>query len=119
VKATDLCFHILIAEERGSIFFIDEVMAVYRRHAGGVTDEKANYIYHLRKNIHFYSFLRDYLQNKNHSQINLAKTCLKEARINLFYQIRYKKRKTISDLIELLKLTFILKKFNVLKLFSR
>jgi glycosyltransferase involved in cell wall biosynthesis len=118
VKATDLCFHILIAEAGGEIYYIDEVMAVYRRHYGGVTDEKSDYIYHLRKNIPFYFGLIEYLEKKKPSYVSFAMDKLQDIRLKLFYQLRAKKQKTSSDIIEIVQLAFILKKNKVIKLFS-
>jgi glycosyltransferase involved in cell wall biosynthesis len=119
VKATDLCFHILIAEAGGEIYYIDEVMAVYRRHYGGVTDEKSDYIYHLRKNIDFYKALVDYIENQNHPHLAFANEQLMDTRERLFSQIRYKKDKTRQEFFELLNLAFWLKKFNIGKFIFR
>lgn len=119
VKATDLCFHILIAEDGGKIYFIEEVMAVYRRHEGGVTDEKSDYIYHLKKNVPFYLALIAYLEGKNNLQVEFAYVRLKEIREILFHQLRAKKQKTFSERMEIIQLAFILGKFNVIKRLSR
>jgi glycosyltransferase involved in cell wall biosynthesis len=110
VKATDLCFHILIAEDGGKIHFMDEPMAVYRRHEGGVTDEKADYIYHLRKDIPFYEKMVAYFKDKNNQEnIILAQNRLYDFKNRLFYQLLYKKKKSINDLYELICLGYQVK----------
>jgi glycosyltransferase involved in cell wall biosynthesis len=109
VKATDLCFHILIAEDGGKIFYTNEVMAVYRRHEGGVTDEKADYIYHLRKNIPFYKEMINYFSGRNQQYVKVAQKRLRDIHYKLFYQLRYKKKKQLKDFIDLFKLGFTVK----------
>lgn len=108
-KATDLCFHILIAEHGGKIHFIDKVMAVYRRHSGGVTDEKSDYIYHLRKNIPFYVEMIRYFKTNNPNFARIAEKRLYDVKNRLFYQIRYKKNKSLSEWIEMIELGFYVK----------
>jgi hypothetical protein len=110
VKATDLCFHILIAEGGGKIHFMEQSMAVYRRHEGGVTDEKSDYIYHLRKNIPFYEKMIAYFRLKqNTNNIILAQSRLSDIKTRLFYQLLYKKGKSSSDLIEIIRLGYEVK----------
>lgn len=108
-KATDLCFHILIAEHGGKIFYIDRIMAAYRRHGGGITDEKAGYIYHLRKNIPFYKDMINYFKTNNPNYVYLAEKKLYDIKNRLFYQIRYKKNKSFSDWVEMIQLGFHVK----------
>jgi glycosyltransferase involved in cell wall biosynthesis len=115
VKATDLCFHILIAEDGGDIHFIDEVMAVYRRHEGGITNEKSDYIYHLRKNIPFYNEMIAYFKTSNVAYINAAEQKLFDIQNRLFYQLRYKKNKNAQDFIEICKLGFHVKVLRFFK----
>lgn len=115
VKATDLCFHILIAEDGGKIYFMNDIMSAYRRHEGGVTDEKADYIYHLRKNIPFYTMLIEYLKSKGSEKIKVAENKLKEINNILFYQLLYKKKKSINDYLDIIKLGFVLKKYKAKK----
>ena len=119
VRATDLCFHILIAEHGGKIYFIDEVMAVYRRHQGGVTDEKSDFIFHLRKNIPFYEKLIVYLDSTNNPFLPYAYEKLKQIKNNLFYQLRTKENKSFEDYKEVVQLAFALRKFNFTKLLNR
>lgn len=119
VRATDLCFHILIAERGGKIYFIDEVMAVYRRHEGGVTDEKSDYIYHLRKNIPFYNMLNRYLEERNNPYLHFGHEKINSIKNNLFYQLRGKKNKSFRDYLEIVQLAIELRKFNFLKLLNR
>lgn len=101
VKATDLLFHILIAENGGKIYFIDEPMAVYRRHAGGVTDERADYEYHLRKNIPFYELLIKYFSNNKFNKA-IAEKRLQDIYNRLLYVVLYKKGKTLKNYLELI-----------------
>lgn len=108
-KATDLCFHILLAERGGKIFFMDRIMAAYQRHSGGVTDEKADFIYHLRKNISFYKDMISYFKTQNIQYVNAAQKKLWDIQSHLFYQLRYKREKQFFEYFELFKLGFIVK----------
>ena len=115
VKATDLCFHILIAEDGGKIYFIEEVMAVYRRHEGGITDDSKDYIYHLNKNIPFYQEMIGYLESKSSALVELAREKLNDIRNKLFYQLYYKKNKGLQDYFTIVQLALKLRKFKRLK----
>lgn len=117
VMATDLCFHILIAENGGKIHFINETMSVYRRHDGGITNEMNSYLFSLKKNIGFYDLLIRYFEKKNSPYTNQSKARKKDIENKLFYQFLYAKNKTFNDYILIAKMGFKLRKFGSLKLF--
>ena len=95
---------------------MEDIMAVYRRHDGGVTNESMDFIFHLEQTIPFYQGMIGYFESQNSAYVKQAKEKLYEIRNKLFIQIRYKKNKNLHDYLKLVGLAFELGKFKLLKM---